>query len=147
MILPSPPPSARYQAYERLQRPLEKQFHAKLMDGELLASGIPKNTDPTAARMLLDPEVFSESEIAWDSLSGTPSLTGQYRISSLEIFEPPGIPRNVRVVPQWYWDAYEPNTAEAALADPDSRGSEASPSGFEHSRATVMSGSTGPSSD
>ena len=61
MILPSPPPSARYQAYERLRRPLEKQFHAKLMDGELLASGIPKNTDPTAARMLLDPEVFSES--------------------------------------------------------------------------------------
>lgn len=131
VVHPSPPSSARYQAYEKLRRPLEERFHAKLRDGALLVSGIPKEADPTAARTLLDPEVFSEDEIAWSSPYG-PVLTGSLALSSLEIFEPPGIPRNVRVIPQWYWDTYEPEPAVSPAQAPDQAGAQEEASGFQH---------------
>ena len=131
IIVPSTPPSARYEAYRKLRRPLEEQFHARLRDGELLVSAMAKNPDPTSARTLIDPEEFRRCKIAWDTLVG-PVLSGPLSMDSLEIFEPPGIPRNVRVVQQWYWDIYEPDQGRPTGSAPGRLRAEDEIAGFHH---------------
>lgn len=102
-----PPKVLRHQEYRRRRDPLEEKLHAMLEEGRLLATAVGRNADPSAARMIVDPAVFQDASIGWeqDDLRGH---TRAYQLEFVEIFEPPGVPRNVRVIPDWYWREYEP---------------------------------------
>ncbi len=126
----------RHQEYRRRRDPLEKKLHAMLEEGRLLATGVGRNADPTAARVIVDPAVFQDVSIGWerDDLRGH---TRAYDLELVEIFEPPGVPRNVRVIPDWYWREYEPPTDAppdpAERPGPDAPLSAGQPT-FRHSR-------------
>lgn len=62
-----PPKVLRHQEYLRRRKPLEVEFHSLLEEGRLLATAVHRNADPTATRMLVDPEVFSDAYIRFDT--------------------------------------------------------------------------------
>lgn len=128
--LDDPYTDPRAAEYERRRRPLERDFSERLQRGELLATAIPENADPTASRTLLDPEIFSHNSIAWMGDAVHPPFGT--RLDHVEIFEPPGVPRNVRIIPQWYWDNYEPGTAASEPTSPEEAGASREESGFRH---------------
>ncbi len=99
------PPSEGELEYDRRRRPLEETFLERLQLGELMASAIPENADVTAPRTLLDPEIFSIGSLMHehDMIVGLPGGN----LSHVEIFEPPSVPRNVRVIPDWYREQLE----------------------------------------
>ena len=109
------------QEFNRRRRPLEEAFVERLQLGELMASAIPENADITAPRTLLDPEIFRVGSPIYemDIIVGLPGGN----LTHVEVFEPPGVPRNIRIIPDWYWEQIEP--AQTALRPSDSGAGEA----------------------
>lgn len=130
VILDEPHRDPRELEYERRRRPLEQSFCQRLQDGELLATAAPQDADPTASRTLLDPEIFSHAGLSW--MAEAISRPGGTRLNFVEIFEPPGVPRNVRVIPEWYWDIYEPVTAASRMPSSTEAGAAGKDAGFRH---------------
>lgn len=124
------PQDPRELEYERRRRPLEQSFYKRLQDGELLATAIPQDADPTASRTLLDPEVFSHGNLSWNT--DTIYRRSGSALGFLEVFEPPGVPRNVRIIPQWYWDMYEPAPAASQPLASEKPGMSGKEPGFRH---------------
>lgn len=99
-----------HKEYKKRRNPLVRAFHTLLEEGRLLATAVHKYADPTAARILVDPEVFSDAYIRFD-MGHIRGRTRPYELELVEIFAPPGVPRNVRVIRDWYWEIYEPSRA------------------------------------
>jgi hypothetical protein len=104
---PPPPKVLQHREYRKRRDPLEEAFHALLEEGSLLATAVRKDADPTAARMLVDPAVFSDASIDWER-NDIRGHSRAYGLQLVEIFKPPGVPQNVRVIPDWYWETFEP---------------------------------------
>lgn len=91
IIILDKPQDPRELEYERRRRPLEQSFRKRLQHGELLATAVPQDADPTASRTLLDPEVFSHGNLSWNA--DTIYRRSGSALGFVEIFEPPGVPR------------------------------------------------------
>ena len=100
------PLSGGEREYERRRRPLEESFVQRLRLGELMASGIPEGADVTAPRTLIDPELLHYAHLNFE-VDYISTRMGA-KLLHVEIFEPPGVPRNVRIIPEWYWEQIEP---------------------------------------